>query len=463
MINKFKNITSTLLFLASDITVIFGSLILAYLTRNALAPLFNIPEIECDSMGMVYYFYISLIFIFIFIYEKLYTLHLSFWDETKLIVKSIPLAALIILSILSLKENTVEISRLSILIACVYLVFLIPFIRHQMKKFLYKIGFYKDSLVILTDNLHEAQLVQKAMESEVNLGYHIKEIIVFQEDITPENISHLKSIDLSGIIVVNNNPVQREDIINKLQHFVRKIFFLPSSKNTAYLNSKIEYLFDSQMFIIKLDNNLKRTTNKLLKFLFDITLAIIIIPLLLPLLLLIALAIRLTTGHSAFFIQDRLGQNGTIFRCIKFQTMHPNGDELLEAFFQNNPTEAAHWQEFKKIKGDDPRVTKIGNFLRKTSADELPQIFNVLNGTMSFVGPRPYLEREIIDMQDRDETIRIAKPGITGMWQVMGRSNLSFEKRTELDEWYVRNWSPWFDLMLLAKTVKVVLGKGGAF
>lgn len=459
---KLKSLTSILILMIADVLVIFMALFLAYSMRKLLPGFVDIPDLEFVFKSSSYYI-VSIVFITIFIYEKLYTLHLTFWDEAKILLKSTSLAILIILAITTLQKDNADISRLTIAITWAYLILLLPIFRHRVKRILFKIGLYSTKLIIVSDNQIEGSEVKKAIESEPNLGYKIKEIVLFESNITEEQISKLKSSKPAGIVVVSDNSLLREEIINKLQHIVRKIFFLPSAQNIAFLNSKIEYLFDSQMFIVKLDNNLNRLTNKIFKTIFDIFLMVLAMPILLPIIAIIAFAIRRATGESAFFVQERLGQDDTLFKCYKFQTMYPNGDKLLEEFFKSNPTEAAHWAEFKKIKGDDPRVTKIGKFLRKTSLDELPQIFNVLNGTMSFVGPRPYLEREIEDMQGRDETIRITKPGITGMWQVMGRNDLSFEKRTELDEWYVRNWSLWFDIVLLIKTVKVVLGKGGAY
>lgn len=460
---RLRQIISILLILFADVFIIYLSLFFAYLTRKYLPFIFDIPQFGYVFKNNLYFIYISLVFISIFIYERLYTLHLTFWDETKLILKAVTLGMLFSLTLLTLSKSSSDVSRLTMIIAWCYIVILLPSARHYTKTYLHKIGLYVTNLIIVSDDETEAKEVKCAIEQEHNLGYLVQDILLIKTSIAKEQVAYIKSKKTSGIIVVTQNSALREDTINSLQHIVRKIFFLPSAKNIAFLNSKIEYLFNSQMFLIKLDNNLNKLTSKLLKRAFDIFLTLLILPILLPILAIIAIFIKISTKESPFFIQERLGQNNTLFKCIKFQTMHPNSDKLLDDFFKLNPKEAQHWNEFKKIKGDDPRVTKIGNFLRKTSLDELPQIFNVLNSTMSFVGPRPYLEREICDMQDRDETIRIAKPGITGMWQVMGRNNLSFEKRTQLDEWYIRNWSLWLDIVLLFKTVNVVLKRGGAY
>jgi undecaprenyl-phosphate galactose phosphotransferase len=143
--------------------------------------------------------------------------------------------------------------------------------------------------------------------------------------------------------------------------------------------------------------------------------------------------------------------------------MFPNADAMLDEYFKKFPDRLEEWVQFKKIRGDDPRVTRIGKFLRATSLDELPQIFNVLMGHMSLVSPRPYLPREEADMKDAIDIILLTAPGITGLWQVRGRSELDFETRLQLDTWYVLNWSMWADIEILFKTIRVVFFRKGAF
>lgn len=460
---KIKNTISAFVLMFFDIVLIYLSFYLAYITRKYLPGFTNIHQLDFVIRGDIYYYLVPLVFIFVFAYEKLYSLRLTFWDEAKQLIKSTILGLLFVFAIVILKKNGDNISRLTFVIAWIYLSLSLPLVRYRAKIFLYKIGLYTSRLIVVSDSKEKAEEVANSIKKERNLGYEITDMVIIEDTLSKERKEFIRSQKSSGIIVVFKNSHIREDIVNTLQHITRKIFFLPYSQNIAFLNSKIMYLFDSQTFVIKLDNNLKRVSNKIYKRFFDVILALLILPLLIPILAFISLLIVISTRTSSFFIQERLGENDTVFKCIKFQTMYPNSDKLLDDFFKNNPDKEEYWREFKKIKEDDPRVTKIGKFLRKTSLDELPQIFNVLNGTMSFVGPRPYLEREIDDMQNKDETIRIAKPGITGMWQVMGRNDLSFEKRMELDEWYVRNWSLWVDVVILIKTAKVVLGKSGAY
>lgn len=162
------------------------------------------------------------------------------------------------------------------------------------------------------------------------------------------------------------------------------------------------------------------------------------------------------------FFQDRVGKKGKGFKCYKFRTMYRDAGERLQELLESNEEARTEWGKFWKLR-DDPRITRVGRFLRRTSLDELPQIFNVLKGDMSLVGPRP-VTRDEIDKYYKDtaELCFSVTPGITGLWQVSGRSNTSYEYRIALDSWYVRNWNLWLDIIILFKTVNVVLRGDGA-
>lgn len=180
-----------------------------------------------------------------------------------------------------------------------------------------------------------------------------------------------------------------------------------------------------------------------------------------PLLLLIGLAITLDSRGGIFYHQKRLGQDGVRFKAYKFRTMHGDGEKRLAEVLARDPRMRAEYEEFHKLT-DDPRVTRVGRFLRKYSLDELPQLLNVFLGDMSLVGPRPYLEREIPEMDQKEAIILRVKPGITGIWQVTERNASTFERRLHMDVEYVRSWSPWLDIYVLARTVPVVIGGTGS-
>lgn len=167
-------------------------------------------------------------------------------------------------------------------------------------------------------------------------------------------------------------------------------------------------------------------------------------------------------GGPAIYGHTRIGKNGKAFKCWKFRTMVPNSNEVLRKLLSENPEARAQWQQDHKLK-DDPRITKLGDFLRRSSLDELPQLFNVLKGNMSLVGPRPVVKSERKHYGAQWSDYLSVKPGISGLWQVSGRNDVSYEQRVSLDSQYVRNWSLSLDIMILFKTIFVVLNRRGAY
>ncbi len=197
-----------------------------------------------------------------------------------------------------------------------------------------------------------------------------------------------------------------------------------------------------------------------LKRVFDLVLGTVLSILLSPFLLLIALIIKISSPGSIVYAQERLGINGKPFRYLKFRTMVKDADRQLDALLESNPLAWQEYQQHHKLQYD-PRVTRIGRFLRKFSLDELPQLWHVLTGEMSLVGPRAYLSSEYTDMGSYADLIFQIRPGITGWWQVMGRHSTTFQHRLQLDEYYLSNWSLWLDIYILIKTGWVILSGHG--
>ena len=189
---------------------------------------------------------------------------------------------------------------------------------------------------------------------------------------------------------------------------------------------------------------------------FDLAMSILLLPIVVPLLLLIALAVRIETRGPIVFTQLRTGRHGRRFRMFKFRTMVRNAEELKASLQHLNILPAP---DFKII--DDPRITRVGRFLRKTSLDELPQVLNVLRGQMSFVGPRPTSFAPETYSLWHTERLEVT-PGITGLWQVKGRNSMTFDERLRLDIFYVRNWSFALDLRIMALTAGAVFARAGA-
>lgn len=196
------------------------------------------------------------------------------------------------------------------------------------------------------------------------------------------------------------------------------------------------------------------------KRMFDLVLSLLSLPVALPLAALICMGLYVAAPGSVVFSHQRIGKGGKKFRCYKFRTMLPDSEEILTAYLKQDPSAKAEWEANYKLK-NDPRVTIIGKYLRRTSMDELPQLWNVLKGDMSLVGPRPIVEEEIVKYGKFINDYYLVLPGITGIWQVSGRSDTNYDQRVAMDAWYVHNRSFGLDLLLFLKTIKVViLGKG---
>ena len=202
----------------------------------------------------------------------------------------------------------------------------------------------------------------------------------------------------------------------------------------------------------------KRTLKvyKLIKKLFDILFSLFILVAFFPLFMIIALLIKLSSRGPIFFLQERIGKNNVPFKCIKFRTMHPEAKDILQNILKKDHKIKREFEETHKIK-NDPRITTIGKLLRKTSLDELPQFINVLRNEMSIVGPRPIVKAEKKKYGKNLIKLLSIKPGITGLWQVSGRNNLTYKKRIMLDINYVKNYNLLMDLRILIRTFGVVL------
>ena len=200
------------------------------------------------------------------------------------------------------------------------------------------------------------------------------------------------------------------------------------------------------------------------KRLFDIILSLIFLTISFPLFIIIALLIKVIDGGEIFYTQERVGYRGKRFKIIKFRTMYKDAEKRLQKLLQQNPELRKEWERNFKLK-NDPRITPIGKFLRRTSLDELPQFINVLKGDMSIVGPRPVVKEELEKFyKDKAVYYLSVRPGITGYWQVNGRSSISsYQERVNMDVWYVKNQSLFLDIKIILKTIKVVFTGEGAY
>ena len=251
-------------------------------------------------------------------------------------------------------------------------------------------------------------------------------------------------------------------LIYKVQPLVKSMGVIPNLVGVPMGGIEAESLFNEKLMLLRLKNNLARPINRWIKTIFDYVLTITGTIAISPILIVIALWIYKDSPGPVIFKHRRIGKNGKEFNCYKFRSMCVDAKERLEQLLKTDPEAKAEWEKDFKLK-NDPRITKSGAFLRKTSLDELPQIFNVLKGEMSLVGPRPIIRDEMVRYGEYINDYLMVKPGITGMWQVSGRSDTDYKQRVQLDSWYVRNWSIWLDTMLLWRTIKIVAQCKGAY
>jgi Undecaprenyl-phosphate galactose phosphotransferase WbaP len=264
-----------------------------------------------------------------------------------------------------------------------------------------------------------------------------------------------------GVVSLPN--LSRGDVTDVLEYYSARIPHLLLVSNLGELPS----LWNSALSCggingVELRNGLMLAVPRLVKRTIDVVVASLALLVSLPLLAVIALLVKSTSSGSVFFAHKRIGLEGKLFRAWKFRTMYRDGDRILEEHFAKYPAARVEWEREQKLR-DDPRVTPVGGVLRRLSLDELPQLWNVLKGEMSLVGPRPIVGAEVDKYGKVFPLYTGVKPGISGLWQVSGRNDTTYEQRVALDRYYVRNWSPWLDVYILAKTVSVVLKRQGAY
>jgi undecaprenyl-phosphate galactose phosphotransferase len=320
---------------------------------------------------------------------------------------------------------------------------------------------------LLVGNGPTAEAAMETISRETSMGFNIITQVA-AEDLKklsrPRAWRHLMLSCGAGYIFLALEGGQIEQYQSVLKSIARER--LPYSVVPPWMGLPSSTL--SPHHFLMRDVMLLHETNKLnlpvprfIKRSFDIVLATLGVIALSPLFAVITLLTR-RDGGPAFYTQPRVGLHGKLFNCYKFRSMRVDADAVLQKYLDENAEAAAEWQQFQKLK-NDPRITKFGDFIRRTSIDELPQLFNVIKGEMSLVGPRPIMRGQERFYEDDFMCYESVRPGITGPWQVSGRNQLTFKQRVSLESWYARNWSLWLDIVILMKTVPALLKKNQAF
>jgi len=404
-----------------------------------------------------------------------YTDRKPFWTELGEVLKNVIFLAVIDLALLSLTRwNS---SRLWWLSVWMLVAVLLPVCRAALRHALLRVGRWQRPTVLIGTgpNAQEAML---ALQSEPQLGFELIGSVSANGSLdrtdasasllprlSPEQL-RLLAKQQAGLQVVlaleYRESEAREYWLRQLSSWrVQDVCVIPALRGIPLFGTDIAWFFSHEVALLRLRNNLRRWPARLTKRLFDVVAAFVLLLLLAPVMAVLALRIR-CDGGPALFKHQRLGRGGRLFPCYKFRTMVVDSEERLTRLLARNPDMRAEWERDHKLRAD-PRISPIGHFLRRTSLDELPQLFNVLRGEMSLVGPRPIVQAELARYGADADYFLMVRPGITGLWQVSGRNDVGYEQRVYLDTWYVKNWSLWYDIAILFKTLRVVLQRDGAY
>jgi len=443
----------------------------AFVFRNCLLPNGGVLHISWLNFWLVF----PLMYLLFINIEQLYSRRAQFWQVIQKIFHASIYAVIAIIIVLYIGQITASTSRLFIALLLVFTFIYLTIFRYITKKILEHFQLMQIPVLIIGAG-KTAELLVQGISSDAGMGYkiigllednHVKDGIlqkfpVLGKFADVENVIKETRVQHVFIAAPGLEQVKLTQIIYKVQPLVKNMGIIPNLVGVPMGGIEVESLFNEKLMLLRLRNNLARPLNRYLKAIFDFIVTLVGTLAISPILVFIALWIYKDSPGPVIFKHIRIGKNGKEFPCYKFRSMCIDAKEKLEKLLDTDPEARAEWEKDFKLK-NDPRITKSGAFLRKTSLDELPQIFNVLKGEMSLVGPRPIIKAEMERYGEYINDYLMVKPGITGMWQVSGRNDIDYTERVLLDSWYVRNWSIWIDLVMLFKTIAVVLFRKGAY
>lgn len=407
--------------------------------------------------------------------EQLYNRRMQFWQVIEKIFQASLYAVVAIVIVLYIGQIAASTSRMFIFLLWLFSFIYLTVFRYLTKNFLEKVQLLQIPVLIIGAG-KTAELLVKGIINDAGMGYKI--IGLLEDNCVRNGILKRfpvlgKFADVEAVILktgvqhvfIAAPGLEQEKLtrlIYKVQSLVKNIGIIPNLVGIPMGGIEVESLFNEKLMLLRLKNNLARSWNRYLKTIFDFALTLVGTVAISPILIFIAIWIYKDSPGPVIFKHTRIGKNGKKFPCYKFRSMCIDAKEKLAELLENDPVAKAEWERDFKLK-NDPRITKSGAFLRRTSLDELPQIFNVLKGDMSLVGPRPVIEEELERYGEYVNDYLMVKPGITGMWQINGRNDTSYAERVCMDSWYVRNWSIWIDNLILWRTLKSVIRCKGAY
>jgi undecaprenyl-phosphate galactose phosphotransferase len=444
---------------ASDVASITGVVLLGIVEQDFLSSWFRF--LPLTSFTWVHA--VGLLFTAVsvgFLLRGHYLRRETFWDYVRITVTTVAVSLIVAISALYLLHVADETPRSLAILAGVNLMIILPMVRLVSVKALSAIGVWNRRVMVVGDAA-EIQALSDDLKSDYVLGYSVvsaKEVGDHTSDI--EVPAGVDEVVVTGVGMA---PERLHELVSALHRSVPKVTLAPDLGKLPFGRGMTKFIFDRHRILLTNQNLLKEPANIFVKRTFDGVASIALSILVLPVMLAIAVAIRLDSRGGAIYSQERVGRGGRLFRCLKFRTMFLDAEERLAKILAEDGVRRAEWERFHKLR-EDPRVTRVGKFLRATSLDELPQFFNVIFGQMSLVGPRPLPQYHYDKFEEpfRSDYLDVL-PGVTGLWQVSGRSDADLEQMALLNSWYAHNWSLWLDFTILLRTIPIVFFQRGAY
>ncbi len=460
----FYSTLKTFLLIGCDSFAYFFSLFLAVKIRELLPILFKSLEFPGFYIGAYInaeiLFFLGILIV-VFIWNSLYQTRRSFWEELLIIWQSLLVSCLLsYLFLFNFSDLFPIISRIVVFLLFAVMIVVVPLFRFVVKKILFSLYFWRTPMIISCqpNEISRAEKIADIFNKDFYLGFVPVGVLVEKGESSLQVYRDKKDLPKKIAVFMLGDQQQNSKLLSYFYSRYRKIYLIPDVG--SYSSEGAEYIFTERLFLQKIENKLNSYFSQFTKTTMDFVFGFAIVIVLSPMFLVIAMLIFVNSPGSVFYRHTRVGRNGKEFKMWKFRTMYKDADKKLKEILDKDPELKKEWDTYFKLK-NDPRIIPVGRFLRKYSLDEFPQLFNVLSGEMSLVGPRPFIKGEIKD-EDLLPLYEQVKPGLTGLWQVSGRNQIDRLDRTNIDVWYIQHWSLSLDLLILLNTPVAVLSAKGA-
>jgi Undecaprenyl-phosphate galactose phosphotransferase WbaP len=475
--STWRRIAILLGLMASDlICFILGDMVLHLMAQPPALALFRNRTLGQPNTVIDLVMIIALVFVGARYLVGDYSRRQLFWDGARSTTAALLISGITYSAAVSLLEPSGLMAGIAVWIM---LIFALPTARQVTRLLLGKLGLWHlPTAIIGTSPM--AQEVVPVLGQQLALGLKVKWVVPETAEkhlssafaglspliVPPDQLTAaLIAAGCRQVILVpdDRTNANQNDLIDQLVGADIAVAIVPSLRRLPLYGLSTNYFFGKDLLLLQVRNNLGRLPQRIFKRSLDIIGAILLAMLLAPVFAVFAFLIWKEDRGPVFFRQNRVGRWGRDFQCWKFRTMVVDAEDQMARWETENPVLLAHYTESNfKLKAD-PRVTRVGAWMRRKSLDELPQLINVLIGNMSLVGPRPLLRRELADYGAVISLYERVRPGITGLWQISGRSHTTFAERVSYDEWYIKNWTVWYDLVIMLQTVWVLLRGQGAY